>query len=1373
MSEFDKNRQAPSNFWAAHTLSTPAAREKSFPAMVSLLATKRIAKSKNIIPNELDPQLEAVCPRDTVQYCENRKYRTFDGSCNNIANPMWGATYSPMQRFIDADYGDGISALRASKHSKQDLPNVRYLSTTLFREPFVKQDQLTTLVPHFAQFIFNDMVHIASVQLTDAGGEKQIPIPCCHSGAHGLRHPECASIRIPKNDKRLSDFVDCMPYPRTITAAREGCPLGPREQANSATSFLDASTIYGSTKQKPKQLRAFRNGQLLTTSKTSFGDIFPTTIDPIKTTFSSICAPSAGHSCFVSGSEHVNFLPTSAALHTIWIRQHNNIANQLLALNKKWTDEQIYQESRRIVIAQIQHITYNEFLPLIVGRESWKKYGLSSKESHAEEDSYSLNTDASILNSFAAVAGQFFFSLFESKLASYSSQGIRVQERPLSELLNDPSSLAFPDKLNSLLRYLIRESPPKIGLQMTEELREKLFKHHGNFGLDLAALLLQTGRDHGIPSYTVWREKCGGSKITRFEDLENDIQNPSWLLPLLERTFTSVEDVDLLILGLAEKPLRGALVGPTFSCIISLQFRKTKKGDRFWYENNIGPSAFTEEQQNEIKKTTMARILCDNSGINSVQAKVFEASDLYDNFPMACNSTMIPRMDLERYWFDTDAHIEMPVTMATIRKAIKLGMLEVEERRRKETKNIKIYQRPFHHGDPLLAYGKMMRAKREAIEVSKMSSVLLETTKMLLSGHPALLDNKAPLPLRLDGKTLQQLLPNIDVSSFVNNFTAFLGEEGSVEKCLPKDLPCDHTTPYRTFSGWCNNLRFPHFGNAFGPLMHLLPPAYEDGIDAPRSLSKTGLPLPSPRIISNAIHLDLPYDHKKFTHMVMQFGQLLDHEMTHSPTERGPDDQILNCTRCDSQETLSVHCMPLPVPEGDPHFPTHDDNGERRCLPFARSLLGQLNLGYRNQLNQLTAFLDGSVIYGSTKCEAAALRLFEGGKLNFTNLGEVNREALPQGDQEQDCRSKPRHPCFVAGDERNSHQPGLTTIHTIFMREHNRIARQLESINSFWSDDKIYLETRRILGAAFQHIVYSEYLPKLIGNSFMTKYDLVPKKAGYFSGYDPTCDAAISHPFATAAFRFGHTLIRRMFPRLNSFYRNHSEPVDLVQNFNNVESVYDKEKGGIDSLLLGLLGTPSMAFDRHITNAVRNHLFGRRGEPKSGLDLISLNILRARDHGVQPYNAFREYCGLGRAQSFGDLSSEMDPASIAALESVYDHVDDIDIFPGLLSERPMGGALMPPTMACIIAEQFSRLKKCDRFYYENDLAETKFSLEQLGEIRKVKLGSILCQNSAALTKIQPDVFSMPNELINAQVPCSDFPRMKLEKWADREKISMC
>lgn len=62
-------------------------------------------------------------------------------------------------------------------------------------------------------------------------------------------------------------------------------------------------------------------------------------------------------------NEQVNL----AVIHTVWMREHNRVADELARLHPQWSDEALFQEARRVVNAEMQHITYNEFLPIILG----------------------------------------------------------------------------------------------------------------------------------------------------------------------------------------------------------------------------------------------------------------------------------------------------------------------------------------------------------------------------------------------------------------------------------------------------------------------------------------------------------------------------------------------------------------------------------------------------------------------------------------------------------------------------------------------------------------------------------------------------------------------------------------------------------------------------------------------------------------------------------------------------------------------------------------------------------------------------------------------------------------------------------------------
>ena len=321
---------------------------------------------------------------------------------------------------------------------------------------------------------------------------------------------------------------------------------------------------------------------------------------------------------------------------------------------------------------------------------------------------------------------------------------------------------------------------------------------------------------------------------------------------------------------------------------------------------------------------------------------------------------------------------------------------------------------------------------------------------------------------------------------------------------------CDDEGRYRSHSGRCNNLRSPEEGASNTAQRRILPSLYQDGISSPRTRSVLGSLLPSARLISQRLHQDVNIE-EQYSLMLMQWGQFLDHDMVMVPTAQP------GCAGCQEGGARQAWCFPISVPAEDDFY---RGAGAPTCLPFTRSLAGQQELGPRQQLNVLSAYIDGSMLYGE---DSRNQRLRDGHLLRSSRVAQS--ELLPLDTDIADCRAASGH-CFLAGDERANEQPGLTALHTVMMRQHNHIARQLVNINPHWGLEQVYQETRRVVIAIIQHITYNEFLPRVLGPQISRRFSLELEEFGYYDQYSSTCSAGIFNEFSAAAFRFGHSMIQ-------------------------------------------------------------------------------------------------------------------------------------------------------------------------------------------------------------------------------------------------------
>lgn len=214
-------------------------------------------------------------------------------------------------------------------------------------------------------------------------------------------------------------------------------------------------------------------------------------------------------------------------------------------------------------------------------------------------------------------------------------------------MLKQPFDLYHPGVLDTYLLGLVNQRAGRMDPTLTTEVTNHLFEKPGKFfGIDLAAINIQRGRDMGVPGYNHFREYCGLPRAKCFEDLSGVFSNKTLLR--MSQLYKHVDDIDLWTAGISEYPIQDGLVGPTFACLIARQFVNLRRGDRFWYENNGYPAQFTLEQLDELRKSTAARLVCDNSDdIETIQASAMLIPDHYTNPQVPCST--LPSVDLSKW----------------------------------------------------------------------------------------------------------------------------------------------------------------------------------------------------------------------------------------------------------------------------------------------------------------------------------------------------------------------------------------------------------------------------------------------------------------------------------------------------------------------------------------------------------------------------------------------------------------------------------------------------------------------------------------------------------------------------------------------------
>lgn len=548
-------------------------------------STHNVSRSPQGIDNDFEMRRQQALEQRQqlkTQKFGDKEVRSYDGSGNNEEHYEWGASFHLLERLAAPAYEDGLMSLAGASR-----PSARAISNALFHqeEAMPNSYQTSDMLWQWGQFVDHDM------GLTDGST------------------PEAAFIPVPQGDPYFDPRATgtaVIPFHRSIyddSYADEQ----PRQQFNELNSWLDGSMIYGLNSERVGILRGGAWSPYLEMSEhklLSYND------NDMPNANGFVRDPS---SLFLSGDVRANEQVGLAVMHTLFSREHNRLVDLLKERYPRYREDgkhdELFEHARSLVIAEIQMITYNEFLPALLGEHTMPAYA-----------GYKADVNPNLYNEFSVAAYRIGHSAISERLMRFDAAGNEIAAGSLSlrdSFFTAPHYLKKADDLDPFLRGLAFHKHQAIDIKVVESLRNFLFGAPGAGGFDLVALNIQRGRDHGVASYNDTRAAMGLARASTFADITTDLE----LQQALAATYTTVDNIDLWVGGLAETPLKaqGSQLGELFTAIVVKQFDDIRAADRFWYTRYL-----SDEDKALIADVTLAKIIRYNTNIGAeLQDNVF------------------------------------------------------------------------------------------------------------------------------------------------------------------------------------------------------------------------------------------------------------------------------------------------------------------------------------------------------------------------------------------------------------------------------------------------------------------------------------------------------------------------------------------------------------------------------------------------------------------------------------------------------------------------------------------------------------------------------------------------------------------------------